>query len=47
MKMALPHYHVLNVKAAHKLWEIPDAQTIVLECNPMWQPMGDSASKFR
>ena len=42
-----PHYHVLNMKATHKLWDIPDGQRIVLEYNPAWQPMGESANKFR
>jgi hypothetical protein len=40
-------YHVLNVKASYKLWDIPDGQRIVCEYNPTSQPVGQSTSKVR
>ena len=42
-----PHYHVLNVKATHRLWNIPGGQRIVCEYNPAWQPVGEATNKFR
>jgi hypothetical protein len=46
-KNGTPRYHVLNMKATHKLWEIPYGQRIMCKYNPRWQPVGDGASKFR
>jgi hypothetical protein len=41
------HFHVLNIKDLHKLWEISYKQTVVCEYNPASQPARRNASKIR